>query len=71
MQIFWSANGGMLKSDQSGTVLSMPSKSKSGVSPDPNEWQLDHKMPKNKGGTNESSNMQILSREENRIKSDN
>jgi len=44
---------------------------KSAVSPDPNEWQIDHKTPKNKGGTNESSNMQILSREENRINSDN
>ncbi len=64
-------NGGVVKSDKSGTVLSQPKKSQRGVTPDPNEWQLDHIKAKNKGGSNASSNIQILSRQENRIKSDN
>ena len=65
------ANGGAVKSDQSGTVLAPPQKSQRGVTPNANEWQVDHKTPKNCGGTNCSSNIQILSRQENRIKSDN
>jgi len=50
--------------------LSKPPKSKRGETPDENEWQIDHKTPKNCGGTNCSSNAQILSRKENRGKSD-
>jgi hypothetical protein len=65
------ANGGIVKSDASGTTLVQPQKSQRGVTPDPNEWQFDHFVPKNCGGTNCSSNLQILSRQENRIKSDN
>jgi RHS repeat-associated protein len=65
------ANGGVVKSDKSGTTLARPQKSKRGETPDPNEWQFDHKIPKNCGGTNCSSNIQILSRKENRLKSDN
>lgn len=64
------ANGGVVKSDASGTVLTKPQKSQRGVTPDPNEWQFDHKEAKNCGGTNCSSNLQILSRQENRAKSD-
>jgi uncharacterized protein RhaS with RHS repeats len=64
-------NGGVVKSDASGTTLVKPQKSQSGVTPATNEWQFDHIVPKNCGGTNCSSNLQILSREENRIKSDN
>jgi hypothetical protein len=65
------ANGGVVRSDLSGTVLVQPQKSQRGVTPDPNEWQFDHITAKNCGGTNCSSNLQILSRQENRAKSDN
>jgi RHS repeat-associated protein len=64
-------NGGIVKSDQSGASLVQPEKSQRGVTPNPNEWQFDHKISKNCGGTNCSSNIQILSRQENRLKSDN
>ena len=63
-------NSGEVRSDQSGITLVKPQKSRRGVTPDPREWQFDHKTPKSCGGTNCSSNLQILSREENRIKSD-
>jgi RHS repeat-associated protein len=63
------ANGGVVRSDRSGTVLTQPQKSQRGVTPDANEWQFDHVDPKSCGGTNCSSNLQILSRKENRDKS--
>ncbi|UKE47149.1 HNH endonuclease signature motif containing protein [Xanthomonas cerealis] len=62
-------NGGVVKSDRSGTILVKPQKSQKGVTPDPNEWQVDHDVAKDCGGTNCSSNMKILSRKENREKS--
>ena len=64
------ANGGVVRSDQSGEILVQPQKSMKGVTPPDNEWQIDHKQAKNCGGTNCSSNIQILSRKENRDKSD-
>jgi len=65
------ANGGVVRSDLSGIILTKPQKSQRGVTPDINEWQFDHITPKSCGGTNCSSNLQILSRQENRFKSDN
>ncbi len=62
-------NGGVVKSDRSGTILVKPQKSQKGVTPDPNEWQVDHDVAKDCGGSNCSSNMKILSRKENREKS--
>jgi RHS repeat-associated protein len=63
-------NGGVVRSDLSGTELVPPAKSQKGVTPPPNEWQIDHIKPKSDGGTNSYSNAQVLSREENRAKWD-
>ncbi|HFI0140025.1 TPA: HNH endonuclease domain-containing protein [Streptococcus suis] len=63
-------NGGVVRSDGTGQVLSKPQKSQKGVTPDPNEWQIDHIVPKSKGGSNSYGNAQVLSRYENRMKSD-
>ncbi|WP_110955881.1 hypothetical protein [Anaerosinus massiliensis] len=65
-------NGGVVRSDQSGAELVRPQKSQKGVKPDSNEWQIDHIDARSKGGSNSNSNSnaQVLSREENRAKSD-
>lgn len=63
-------NGGVVKSDLSGEILVKPQKSTKGVTPDPLEWQIDHIKSKSKGGSNSNTNAQVLSRIENRIKSD-
>jgi filamentous hemagglutinin len=49
--------------------LVKPLKNKRDVTPPANEWQVDHKIAKSKGGTNDPLNAQILSRQENRAKS--
>ena len=64
------ANEGVIRSDQSGVELVPSEKSQAGVTPQANEAQVDHVMAKSKGGTNSASNAQVLSREENRVKSD-
>ncbi|WP_082067343.1 contractile injection system protein, VgrG/Pvc8 family [Paenibacillus terrae] len=62
-------NGEVVKSDDTGQILTKPQKSKKGVTPDPNEWQIDHIIPRDKDGSNSYSNAQVLSRKENRDKS--
>ena len=64
-------NGGVLKSDLSGKVLLLPKVYVKGYQPPNNEAQIDHIIPRSKGGTNSYQNAQVLSREENLIKSDN
>ena len=63
-------NGGVVKSDMSGMILSRPQKSQKGITPSPYEWKIDHIKPRNDGGSNSYSNAQVLSRKENREKSD-
>ncbi|UHA74905.1 HNH endonuclease [Paenibacillus sp. 481] len=55
-----SSFGGIVRSDQSGKQLVKPKKSQRGVTPSQNEWQIDHIVPRNKGGTYSYSNSQVL-----------
>jgi hypothetical protein len=63
-------NNGAVLSDSAKGILSQPEKSMKGVTPSPDEWQIDHIIPKKAGGTNSYSNAQVLSRLENRSKWD-
>jgi hypothetical protein len=62
-------NGGVVRSAVNGEILIRPQKSQKGVTPPRNEWQVDHIIPRSKGGADSVENAQILSREENRRKS--
>jgi 5-methylcytosine-specific restriction endonuclease McrA len=50
--------------------LSKPQKSQKGITPSPDEWQIDHIESRDSGGSNSYSNAQVLSRKENREKWD-
>jgi RHS repeat-associated protein len=63
-------NAGELRSDKSGQALVPSKKSERGVTPPQNEAQVDHVYPRSKGGSNAPDNSQVLSRQENRKKSD-
>lgn len=62
-------NGGVLKSDLSGAVLSAPQQYRAGVAPSPLEAQVDHIYPRSLGGANSAENAQVLGRGENIQKS--
>jgi len=65
------ANGGVLRSDADGTVLDQAVQSKKGVKANMNQAEVDHMTAKAKGGSNSSSNAQLLSKKQNIKKSDN
>lgn len=62
-------NEGVLRSDLSGKVMVDSAKSRSGVKPPSNEAQVDHVAPVSRGGTRTQSNLRLLTRAENRKKS--
>jgi len=68
-------NNGILRDDETGEALVPSKKSQKGVKPPQNEAQVDHIIPKKprtpeqKPGTNSYSNAQVLSRKNNREKS--
>ena len=64
-------NNGVLTSDQSGVPMVPHPQNKKGVVPPSNGAQIDHSRAAANGGTNESSNARVISREENIRKSDN
>jgi hypothetical protein len=63
-------NGGVLKDDKTGEILAEPMKHKKGVSPPPNEANIDHVFPRSRGGPNCYSNAEVRSRLGNIKKSD-
>lgn len=58
-------NDGVIRSDQSGAQAVQPQQHTRGVTPPGNEAHVDHIKPRSKGGSNSSSNAQVLTREEN------
>jgi RHS repeat-associated protein len=63
-------NDGVLRSDLDGRPLDPPVQSKKGVKANMNQAEVDHVHPKSKGGSNSSSNAQILSKKQNLDKLD-
>ena len=63
-------NAGVLRSDKSGQKLVPPQQSRKGMTPPHNEAHVDHIKPRSKGGPNTMDNAQVLSREDNLMKSD-
>jgi RHS repeat-associated protein len=68
-------NGGILRDDDTGEPLEKPQKSRRGVTPPPNEAQIDHINPRKPAdpnvppGTNSYKNAKVISRKRNRAKS--
>ena len=55
-------NNGELRSDGDGRKLNQPSRNMKGQRADMNQAEVDHINPKSRGGSNDSSNMQVLDR---------
>ena len=64
------ANSGKLVDDYTGEELVPPVKSTKGISPPPNEAQIDHRVPASAGGDNSYENLRLTGRKYNRSKSD-
>ena len=64
------ANGGRTKCTNCGVGTIPSKKSQKGVRPSPRETQVDHIVPKSKGGRGAPDNGQVLCRKCNRTKSD-
>lgn len=68
-------NKGRVRDDASGRYLAKPQRLKKGVKPSPNEYQIDHVVPRKPAnpqvapGNNSYSNAQVISRDANRKKS--
>lgn len=61
-------NGGVLRDDVTGEVMSDSQKSAKGVTPPSNEVQVDHKESVKNGGTRTNSNLELRTRKNNRDK---
>ncbi len=64
-------NNGKLKCEECGVTTVKSKKSKSGITPNRREAQIDHRNPKSKGGSGTPENGQVLCRGCNRKKSNN
>lgn len=68
-------NKGRVRDDSSGRYLAKPQRLNKGVKPSPNEYQVDHVVPRKPAnpqvasGSNSYSNAQVISRDANRKKS--
>lgn len=68
-------NNGRVRDDVTGRFLAKPQRLKKGVTPSPNEYQVDHIKPRKPAnpnvapGSNSYSNAQVISRQANRKKS--
>ncbi len=59
------SNDGIIRSDESGKILDPPVQSKKGVPTNMNQAEVDHIIPKSRGGNNSNSNLRVISKEEN------
>jgi hypothetical protein len=64
-------NDGKAKCETCGTETTKPEKSQKGVTPPKTDLQVDHKVPKSKGGSGTADNGQVLCRDCNRKKGSN
>jgi len=64
-------NRGTLKDDVTGEPMVPSAKSQRGVTPPPNEVQVDHIVPVSKGGNRNMNNLELRTRANNRAKSNN
>ena len=58
-------NGGVIRSDQDGSILDPPSKMVKGQKANMNQAEIDHITARSKGGSNRNTNLQVLSKEQN------
>jgi len=58
-------NGGQYISDKSGQKLNQPTQNVKGKKADMNQAEVDHIVPRSKGGTNHNSNLSVISKKEN------